>query len=159
MFIGSGSYLLFTVYTYIKIYKKVAQSRKLVTQSLPGEHNIKTSRIIRNQLFHQGHTTALMIVVTYALLVYVPTLITFIADTAYVHLSLRSLTIIFKVQGVCTSLDFISDATIYIFMNKEIKLAFRKKVNNFSKSFRELRFGSVTPTEEHIQGTRTCDCP
>ena len=124
--VSNTSYLIFTIFAYWKIYKKLAESRRRVTYSIPGEYNMKMRKIVKNCLFHQGHMTALMIVASYFFFACVPPTI-----LINVHVGSHTFAILlYQAMGICTSLNYLTDAFVYMCMNKDIRRNFDIKLKS-----------------------------
>ena len=137
--VSNTSYLIFTIFAYWKIYKKLAESRRRVTYSIPGEYNMKMRKIVKNCLFHQGHMTALMIVASYFFFAGAPAIVVLIVAQIGKKYWNNFTTLLYKAMGICTSLNYLTDAFVYMCMNKDIRKNFGIKMKSLKSVTRRTR--------------------
>ena len=143
MTIGINIIFMFILYSYTRIYLRLAKSSQLLSRHLPGKQNLKLPSILWNFIFHQGHITSMAIVVCYFLFILIPAVVTFM-----LFLVSRDLWLCFLWFSVMHNLNCIFDAIIYIYTDKDVKKLFLKKVNKMKQSLCSCRrLNNVEPVE------------
>ena len=141
---GISTVFMFILYAYTRIYLRLAKSSQRVSRHLPGQQNLKLPSILWNFIFHQGHITSLAIVVCYFLLIIIPGVVT----SMLFHVSTHHFWSCFLWSPVMYNLNYIFDAIIYIYTDKDVKKLFLKKVNKMKQSLCSCRrLNNVDPVE------------
>ena len=123
------------LWSYTRIYLKLVKSSQRVSRHLPGRHNLKLPSIAWNFIFHQGHITALLIVLCHGVFIFTPLTI------QTVKLKMWYMAVLFF------KLSSTLDAVIYVYTDKEVKKLLLLKLAIIRRYFSSMNKVDVLEVE------------